>query len=192
MTTQTTQEARAAFLDDFKRLEKGLTGYDRPWLAQIRRDAIERFSALGFPGAKDEAWKYTSVGPLVRERLQPVTKHTARDEVTARTVLASVAGIDARDPVAVFVDGGFVAAASRGVGDRDGILVESLAERLRRDGEPLAEHLAKVGRSVRSGIRRAQYCVRHRRRGDQSEARRRRDAARCTSCSTRPAATSRT
>jgi Fe-S cluster assembly protein SufD len=35
------------------------------WLAARRRAARERFEKLGFPTAKQEAWRYTSVGPIV-------------------------------------------------------------------------------------------------------------------------------
>jgi Fe-S cluster assembly protein SufD len=35
------------------------------WLGARRRAARERFEKLGFPTAKQEAWRYTSVGPIV-------------------------------------------------------------------------------------------------------------------------------
>lgn len=40
-----------------------------PWLAHLRQEAYERFKALGFPTQKEEAWKYTSLGPLLEARL---------------------------------------------------------------------------------------------------------------------------
>jgi Fe-S cluster assembly protein SufD len=36
------------------------------WLASLRREAFERFAALGFPTTKNEEWKYTSVGPIAK------------------------------------------------------------------------------------------------------------------------------
>jgi Fe-S cluster assembly protein SufD len=34
----------------------------------LRRDARERFAALGFPTPRDEAWRYTSVAPILKTR----------------------------------------------------------------------------------------------------------------------------
>src|SRR5262245_56615477 len=34
------------------------------WLAGLRRDAFGRFESLGFPSAKDEAWRYTGLQPI--------------------------------------------------------------------------------------------------------------------------------
>ena len=34
------------------------------WLATLRREAFGRFEALGFPTAKDEAWRYTGLQPI--------------------------------------------------------------------------------------------------------------------------------
>jgi Fe-S cluster assembly protein SufD len=36
------------------------------WLGRLRRQAYERFSALGFPSTKDEEWKYTNVSPIAK------------------------------------------------------------------------------------------------------------------------------
>jgi Fe-S cluster assembly protein SufD len=43
---------------------------DPTWLAALRRAAFARFEELGFPGGKDEAWRYT--------RLQPITEASWR------------------------------------------------------------------------------------------------------------------
>ena len=36
------------------------------WLQPLRKEALARFRAVGFPSAKDEAWKGTNVEPVVR------------------------------------------------------------------------------------------------------------------------------
>lgn len=53
-------------LDAFGECEKSLPGHDRPALARLRRTAVARFGELGFPGERNEDWKFTNVGPLVR------------------------------------------------------------------------------------------------------------------------------
>src|SRR5262249_20546549 len=37
-----------------------------PWLGLVRKVALERFSALGFPTLDDEEWKYTNMTPIAR------------------------------------------------------------------------------------------------------------------------------
>src|SRR5690606_21235876 len=44
-----------------ERLSSGTTGS----LGEIRKQALERFEAIGFPTVKNEDWKYTNVQPLV-------------------------------------------------------------------------------------------------------------------------------
>ncbi len=41
------------------------------WLIRLRREAFERFTALGFPTTKNEEWKYTSVGPIAKIPFRP-------------------------------------------------------------------------------------------------------------------------
>jgi Fe-S cluster assembly protein SufD len=43
-----------------------LPGGRHPAVRRLREAGFERFMTLGFPGAKTEAWKYTSVGPLAK------------------------------------------------------------------------------------------------------------------------------
>ncbi len=43
-----------------------MPGHDLPTIARLRRAAIARFGELGFPGERDEDWKFTNVGPIVR------------------------------------------------------------------------------------------------------------------------------
>jgi Fe-S cluster assembly protein SufD len=40
-------------------------------LADVRRDARETFSRLGFPTTKDEEWRFTNVAPIARTNFKP-------------------------------------------------------------------------------------------------------------------------
>ena len=67
MTGQTIAPAdgyEALFADALPRLP----GTRHARLRASREASFERFRALGFPGPKAEAWKYTSVRPIARER----------------------------------------------------------------------------------------------------------------------------
>ncbi len=69
-------------LDAFARLERELPGSDRPAVVRLRKSAIARFGELGFPGERNEDWKFTSVAPLVRTPL--VLPSADSDEIAAR------------------------------------------------------------------------------------------------------------
>lgn len=47
-----------------------MNGHSNHPLNQIRREAMEKLEELSFPGRADEAWKYTSVSPLLRPDYQ--------------------------------------------------------------------------------------------------------------------------
>ena len=53
-----------AFAPDFAAFEAEHPG-GPGWLRQLRRDAFARFSELGFPTPKLEAWRFTGVRPIV-------------------------------------------------------------------------------------------------------------------------------
>jgi Fe-S cluster assembly protein SufD len=52
------------FAPDFAAFEARHPGAPS-WLGELRRGAFARFSSLGFPTTKVEAWRYTSVRPIV-------------------------------------------------------------------------------------------------------------------------------
>ncbi len=64
------------FLQAYGKQKQGLPGAKLPWLNQVRESALERVRAEGFPGPRDEAWKYTNVRPILEKgaaALPPLT-----------------------------------------------------------------------------------------------------------------------
>jgi Fe-S cluster assembly protein SufD len=59
------KERKNDYLSSFSRFEE-LFSADAPPLRRLRRAAIERFAALGFPTLKDEEWRFTNLAPLTR------------------------------------------------------------------------------------------------------------------------------
>jgi len=57
-------ESVSRYRDAFFRLETQFAGADLLWSHQMRRAALERFSALGFPVMTQEDWKYTNVSRI--------------------------------------------------------------------------------------------------------------------------------
>src|SRR6266508_793703 len=62
-----------AFAPDFAAFEAGHPA-DPAWLAELRRNAFARFAQLGFPTARVEAWRYTSVRPIVETAWTPAER----------------------------------------------------------------------------------------------------------------------
>ncbi len=106
------------------------------WLAGLRREAFERFTALGFPTTKNEEWKYTSVGPIAKTPFRPADgQPRLRD--TSHPV--SLPGGEASR--FVFVNGRFAPELSKA---KDGPAVfRSLREVLAENPELLEPHLAR-------------------------------------------------
>jgi Fe-S cluster assembly protein SufD len=72
-------EATAAtktYLAAFERLEKDLSRVGSPAVHRLRKAALARFAELGFPGPRDEEWRFTSVGPLLRQTFEPAPDGT--------------------------------------------------------------------------------------------------------------------
>jgi Fe-S cluster assembly protein SufD len=59
------EAALARYLERFARAEATLPGARLGWLAARRRQAVERLRAVGFPGRRDEDWRFTDVAPLL-------------------------------------------------------------------------------------------------------------------------------
>lgn len=56
--------AHEPYLVDFEDFSKTTGDNGASWLSGLRRNAIDCFHSRGFPSAKDEEWKYTSVEPI--------------------------------------------------------------------------------------------------------------------------------
>ena len=118
----------------FERRQATLRGTEPAWLSGLRQEAMERFEAMGFPTTRDEAWKYTSVAPIVRTAFEPA----ARGRFDGRS-LAPFRLRGARE--IVFVNGHHVPELSRG--GSDGVVVMGLREALDREADRLQRHLGR-------------------------------------------------
>jgi Fe-S cluster assembly protein SufD len=65
-------ESVARYCADFERLAPALPGSGIEWVNRVRRAALERFAALGFPTPRNEQWKYTSTAPIEKHAFEPV------------------------------------------------------------------------------------------------------------------------
>jgi len=129
-----------AYLQEFG-VRSGTATADGPeWLEPVRRAAIERFSATGFPTSRDEDWRFTPLAPIAQG--------------TWRQAAGSSHGIaqDQLEPftfgrpewtTVVFVDGAHSEALSSAGRLGHGVRAGSLFEALRADGGLLEKHLTR-------------------------------------------------
>ncbi len=134
MTMRTTPSRMIAAPDAYSTLFRDamgtLPGDGRGDVVALRKSSFDRFQALGFPGPKVEAWKYSPVAGLAREAMAPA----ATAELDARDIGPYLID-DHETRRLVFVNGHFRADLSDG-GDQEGVTVADLASAL---GEGLVD-----------------------------------------------------
>ncbi|WP_368644330.1 Fe-S cluster assembly protein SufD [Castellaniella ginsengisoli] len=89
-----------AWADTFGRRAGGLPGAGVPWLAEARRQALDRFMSEGWPTPRIEAWRHTSLAPLAA---------AAFEDGGVQSVAERIAALKAGETGhwLVFVDGAF-------------------------------------------------------------------------------------
>jgi Fe-S cluster assembly protein SufD len=110
------------------------------WLREIREGAIARFTELGFPTMKQEAWRFTNVAPIAETRFAPPASRLPPVAIGDVDALSIGAG-----PRIVFVDGWYAPGLSSLAGLPGGVTATSLAEAIRSGpgGELARRHLAR-------------------------------------------------
>jgi Fe-S cluster assembly protein SufD len=110
------------------------------WLEPVRKAAIDRFAATGFPTARDEEWRFTPIGPIAQGIWRRGTAPSG--EVTREQLAPFIFGHPEWTTL-VFVDGGYSEALSYTGELAAGVRAGSLAEALQADDTLLEKHLAR-------------------------------------------------
>jgi Fe-S cluster assembly protein SufD len=124
MTTLAPAEACA---DAFEAVRRTAPAPDA--IVDLRRRAFERFTALGFPTTRLEAWRFTNVAPIAGTAFAlaaPAGREAAKADTAPHALPGAGAGL-------LFVNGRHVAPASDVSALPDGVEVLSLAEILAGD-----------------------------------------------------------
>ena len=127
-------EQENTFLKTFQRRQGG--GNGQPWINHLRQAGIDRFREVGFPGSRDEEWRFTNLAPITRTAFQPASADV--DDLVRR-----------QDPDEV---------QRIGAGERDpgisGRLAPDLAQQADRvgQGELLAGEATRVSGDDRKGV----------------------------------------
>ncbi|PKD42130.1 Fe-S cluster assembly protein SufD [Methylomonas sp. Kb3] len=61
----------AAYLTEYSGLAASLPGLDLPWLQGFRNQALQTFAVNGFPGNREEEWRYTNLSALNKTVFAP-------------------------------------------------------------------------------------------------------------------------
>ncbi len=139
MAAATTTKDR--YLAEFEALERQGTLRSPSWLTQLRRSALARFAAAGFPTTRDEDWRYTNLAPLVASAFRPAEGVAAVGLLPTTLERLSVGATGW--PRLVFVNGRYSARHSSPEPLPVGVRLSSLAEAMTIDGDVVARHLAR-------------------------------------------------
>jgi Fe-S cluster assembly protein SufD len=77
-------ERQNTYLAAFERLERELAAAGTPALHRLRKAAAARFAELGFPGPRDEEWRFTPLAPLARIPFEPAPHDRVGDSCSFR------------------------------------------------------------------------------------------------------------
>jgi Fe-S cluster assembly protein SufD len=132
-------EAWQSYLDSYAHLESESIGAEQSWLRELRQQALARFMSLGFPGPKDEAWKYTRVRALAETVFTPVASSPV---LVSLNECQEYFFADMSCFRLVFVDGRFVSGLSEVQELPRGTIIGSLADAFKQQGKNLRGVLA--------------------------------------------------
>ncbi len=131
-------DTRGDYLQAIRTLEHELPGRNS-WMKDLRAAAAARVEAVGFPTVRDEAWKYTNLAALMRQRFLPIASAPSFANEQLERLLPD--GLDTYR--LVFVNGRLRAdLSSPTLGN--GEVASSLAQQLRDHPGALEPHLGRV------------------------------------------------
>ena len=110
------------------------------WLEALRKDGIERFAREGFPHPKDEEWRFTPIGPIVRTPFAPAAPTAGQ---VGRAAIEPYLFGHPEWTTLVFVNGRYTAELSTRPSLPGGAEVLPLAEALERRTELVEPHFGR-------------------------------------------------
>jgi Fe-S cluster assembly protein SufD len=110
------------------------------WLQDLRDRAATRFAALGFPTARDEEWRFTSVAPIAAAEFRPAGADAAR---ATEAELAGYLYSDAALRI-VIVNGQFAPELSRAADLPAGVRAGSLAGAVTEQADVVQRYLGQL------------------------------------------------
>jgi Fe-S cluster assembly protein SufD len=130
-----------SYIKTFASFDSRLAFCTPVWLREIRKSAIDRFSALGFPGTKDEKWRFTRVRPLLGHDFRLAERY--EQDALSRLQIEELCMEDAGCRRLAFVNGHFAEDLSDAGSLPPGVRVGSLKNFTATDPEPVQRYLAR-------------------------------------------------
>ncbi len=110
------------------------------WLTPLRRAGMDRFARAGFPGARDEEWRFTPLAPVTRSAFTPAGPPA---RAVSRRLLDRLTFGHPEWPSLVFVNGRFAPEVSTLPALPEGTVMSSLAQALATRPELVEPHLGR-------------------------------------------------
>ena len=124
------------YLNDFEQLHDEVK---TDWFSEQRQSALSLFKETGFPGSRQENWKYTDVRPIAKKSFSNI--NTTTTSITAEEI-SEVRFQDLDCYELVFINGVYSKEHSR-LDDLSGnIVIENMADALAKDKDFLKKHLS--------------------------------------------------
>lgn len=127
------------YVSNFELFENSLNGSKKPPFHEIRRDAISKFSDLGFPTSRNEDWKYTNVAPILAHKFKLVAKPVR----LPKKVLNDFIFEGLEENLLVFVNGQFSEELSSFNLSSHGLIIDSLKNALQHCSDIIEKHLGR-------------------------------------------------
>jgi Fe-S cluster assembly protein SufD len=133
---------------EYQAITSVLPGNTLPWLAVLRSEALEKFSAQGFPSPREEEWRYTNVSGIEKKLFSPATAVAASS--VDKDWLKSYQIQDAWS--VVLVDGRFSVELSDLDGLPNDVSIMGMAEALVKQSETLEKYINKAVNAEEHGF----------------------------------------
>ena len=127
---------------NFEILEKTLNSKQNMPFHTIRKDALHKFSELGFPTVRDETWKYTSIKQILKHNFRWSSQSAVISEINIKKF--KFKNIDKN--VLVFVNGNFNKELSQIDSVNNGIGITNLADAYHNYGDLVNKYLSKTAK----------------------------------------------
>ena len=132
-------DSKQWYISNFELFENSLNGSRKTPFHQIRKDAISKFSDLGFPTPRNEEWKYTNVAPILQHKFKP-SSEPAR---LPKDILNDFTFDGLKEVLLVFINGHFSEELSKFNCNSNRLIIDSLSNALMNHSEIIETHLSR-------------------------------------------------
>jgi len=139
-----TIEIKDWYISNFGEFEKRLNGGSESSIHKKRKEALSSFSKLDFPTIKDEEWKYTSITALLKHNFVP----DYEKKTVSKELIRSLLFDEMKYSLIVFVNGRYSAENSVQLNLPEGVIVGSIAEKIKNKKILLVDDVFTTGATV--------------------------------------------